>query len=556
MLTLLSRIEQAARSARTVVFVDGDEFDSTTWSALYDDACDMAAGLQALGIAPGDHVAILGPTTRSLVTAIESVWLAGGCLVMLPLPMRLGSIDLFVEQTRARIATADVSLVVIDPQLAEFIEPRAGDPTFVTFDEIAAACPGRAHYRRPADDPSATAVLQFTSGSTSDPKGVVLQHRQICANLDGAIEASGVRAEHDVMVSWLPLYHDMGLIGLLTIPMTTGSGLVLGAPQDFLARPSRWMEWVSKYGGTITAGPNFSYVLAARSLRRASDLDLSSLEIVLNGAEPIDPASFRSFFEAGEKFGLRSTSAFAAFGMAELCIAGCFPARGQGLRTDVVDGRLLEHDHIAVPVAAGSVNARELAILGKPVAGLEMRIVDPTSDKVVGDRVVGELQIRGTSLTPGYYRQPEASAELLADGWLHTGDLAYFVDGDMIMCGRIKDVIIIGGRNIHPQDIERVVGSIEGVRTGNVIAFGVAGRRSSQHIVVVAETKSPDIEMLTKEITRVVTDDIGVPPRHVVMVGPGTIPKTSSGKLQRSACRFMYESGEMSSATLVSTGAA
>lgn len=543
--TLFERIEQAAAFGRTVTFIDGDAHDTISWAELHDDARAMAAGLQSLGVGEGDHVAIMGPTTRSLVTAIQAVWLAGGVLVMLPLPMRMGSLDQFIAQTRDRIRFSRSSMVILDPQLAEFIDHQPGDPTFLSYADLSSDATGQtaADWKRPTADADALAVLQFTSGSTSEPKGVMLAHRQLCANIDGCYEAAEMTLD-DTVVSWLPLYHDMGLIGLLTIPMTSGCGLVQGAPQDFLSKPARWMQWVSDLDGTITAGPNFAFALATRSLRRSEGLDLSRLRIVLNGAEPIDADGFRGFLEAGAAFGLDAGAAFPAFGMAEVCIAGSFPKPGAGLQTDIVDAAALEHQRIASPVEAGTDGARELAKLGSPIPGLEMRVVDDVTGEVLEDRRVGELQIRGTSLTLGYYERPDATAALFDGEWLHTGDLAYLVDGQVVMCGRIKDVIIIGGRNIYPQDIEQVVGRVDDVRAGNVIAFGVEGAHSKQHIVVVAETRSDEADALSKAISRVVTTDIGVPPREVVLVPPGTVPKTSSGKLQRSACRASYLAGE------------
>jgi len=492
-------------------------------------------------VTPGSHVALLGPTTRELVTAIQSTWLCGACVVMLPLPMRMGSLDGFVAQTRARIRSADCEIVLVDAQLADFLTAELGDPPFVLLDELDGDADA---YVRPDDDPSAYAVLQFTSGSTSEPKGVLLTHGAICNNTRAAREAADL-CPPDVLVSWLPLYHDMGLIGLLTIPMTTGLRLVLGAPQDFMAKPVRWMQWISDFGGTCTAGPNFAYVLATRALRRAEDLDLSTLRTALSGAEPVDADAFRAFGAEAARFGFRDAALFPAFGMAEVCIAGCFPEPMSGMTTDVIDSRVLEHERYAAEVEVGAPNARELAVLGKPVDGLAIRIVDPSTGQVCRDREVGELQITGNSLTAGYYRRPDATAELIVDGWLRTGDLAYTIDGNMVMCGRIKDVIIIGGRNIYPQDVEKVVGTIDGVRAGNVIAFGQDGRNSKQHIVVVAETKLDDPSELEPQIVRRVTDDIGVPPRRVVLVPPGSIPKTSSGKLQRSACKQMVESGDL-----------
>lgn len=540
--SIVDRAVAASGLGTSVTFIDGDDHDTITWAELLDEARGVAAALQARGIGPGSHVGLLGPTSRALVATIEAVWLTGATLVVLPLPMRMGSLDGFIAQTRARIAAAEIDLVVIDPQLSEFVVPTPDDPPFAGYADLEGVDPTAFE---PADiDPDSLALLQFTSGSTSEPKGVMLTHRQVLANIDGCVERSQVTPA-DTVVSWLPLYHDMGLIGLFSIPMCTGMSLVLGAPQDFLVKPRRWMEWVSRYGGTIIAGPNFSFVLASRTLRRAEGLDLSSLRICLSGAEPIDADAFRSFLDAGAPFGMRPEVAFPAFGMAEVCIGGTFPDPLTGLRTDWVDGPTLEHDATATPVAPGTRGARELAMLGRAIPGLELRIVDQHTGEPCADREVGELLIRGSSVTSGYFRQPEATAELIVDGWLRTGDLAYLVDGDLVICGRIKDVIIIGGRNIHPQDIERVVGSLDDVRAGNVVAFGDEEVAARQHIVIAAETRSERVEELTAAISRAVADEIGVPPNDVVLLPPGTVPKTSSGKLQRSACRELYRSGQL-----------
>jgi fatty-acyl-CoA synthase len=525
-----------------LTFIDGDDHTSVSWADLHVQATAMAAALQANGVAAGDHVAILGPTTRDLVTAIQATWLVGGCVVMLPLPMRMASIDAFIDQTRQRFANSDCTIVLMDPQFSEFVEPVDGDPPFVLLSDLDGDA---ADFEQPDVDPEAMAVLQFTSGSTSDPKGVMLSHRAICNNIDGAVGSAQV-SNDDVAVSWLPLYHDMGLIGLLTIPMSTGIPLVLGAPQDFMARPLRWLKWISDFGGTMTAGPNFAWVLATRALRRADDLDLSSLRLALSGAEPVDAESFRGFVAAGEPFGLDPGSLFPAFGMAEVCIAGTFPPRGRGLTTDIVDQHVLEHERYARPAAAGDNHARELVCLGKAVPGLEIKVIDPDTQRRCREREIGELLIRGNSLTSGYYRRPEATSESIVDGWLHTGDLAYLIDdGELVMCGRIKDLIIIGGRNIYPQDVEKVAGAVEGVRAGNVIVFGQDGRHGKQHLVVVAETREDETDELRKRVVMEINRHIGVPPRDVVLVPPGTVPKTSSGKLQRSACRLMFERGEL-----------
>lgn len=543
--SLLSRLEDSVTNERALTFVVGDVEDRVPYSQLHEEARGYAAALQERGVRPGDHVALLGPTTRPLVTAIQATWLCGATLVVLPLPMRLASIEEFVAQTRRRILGADSKIVLIDPELAAFVSPEPGDPPMVQFSELSSADPEA--WRRPADNLERLAILQFTSGSTSDPKGVMLPDKTLCANLDGLSDAGRLVSE-DVLVSWLPLYHDMGLVGMLTLPMSTGTDLVLGAPQEFTARPARWMEWLSTYGGTATAGPNFSYVLATRALHRSREvLDLSRVRIALNGAEPIDAENVRAFVAAGERHGLRPGAVFPAFGMAELAIAGTFPEPLTGLRADCVDRRVLETERYAAPKERGGDGSREFALLGRPIPGLEIRIVDPEAGAELKEREVGELEIKGTSVTPGYYQRADANEELFHDGWLRTGDLAYTVDGELVMCGRIKDVIIVGGRNVFPEDVERVIGAFPGVRAGNVIAFGVDSERGKEALVVVAETKAEgeDLETLRRGVAEEVVRAAGLPAKDIVLVSAGSLPKTSSGKLQRSMCRQRYRAGQL-----------
>ena len=548
MRTIVSRIEHAAKGDSTVTFMTGNEPVTKSWGQVHEEAKGFAAVLQAHGLRQGDHVGLLGPTTADLVTAFQAVWLCGATLVVLPLPMRLASLDEFIENTKARIKRADCAIVVVDPDLAPFVEPTPDDPPVLSLVDLhpADGRPTGDAFIRPDYHEDDLFILQFTSGSTSEPKGVMLPNHVVAANLDAIRIAADVDVDVDVMVSWLPLYHDMGLVGFCILPMAEGISLVLGAPQDFLASPGRWMQWISDYGGTATAGPNFSYVLATRAMSRSKEnLDLSSMRIFLNGAEPVDPASVRAFVEAGERHGMRPGAVFPAFGMAELAIAGCMPEPMAGMFTDIVDSEVLELEHLAVNVPADHPNARELVRLGKPVPGLEFRITDPKSGKQLQDREIGELQIRGTSVTPGYYQRPDANRELFDGDWLRTGDLAYLIEGNMFMCGRIKDVIIVGGRNVYPQDIERFVGEIDGIRTGKVIAFGVPGRKGKESVVVVAETRADDLDAVSTLVHEKTLQAVGVPARDVVLVRPSTLPKTSSGKLQRSLCKSQYLDGTL-----------
>jgi len=539
-----SRLQRAAeRPGGKVVFVTHHEQVPVPWAQVHDEARAMGATLQARGIEPGDHVGILGPTSRELITAIQACWLIGAASMVLPLPMRMGSLDEFVNGTRARIRHGDAKLVLLDDQLAGFYEAAPGDPPTIPLAEILPGAPGNPGSDRveiPHTDPDRLVILQYTSGSTSEPKGVMIPDRVFGANLDAIAQVCDIDLNTDVLVSWLPLYHDMGLVGILGTGSTTGADTVLAAPQDFLAHPGNWMQWISDYRGTATAGPNFSWVLATRALKRMRGLDLSSLRIALSGAEPVDPDAVEAFVAAAEPHGFRADAVFPAFGMAEVAIAGTFPPPGRGLVMDSVDAQVLETDHVAKPVEPETFGARHLARLGRPVPGLTIRVCDTTTGEVLPERHVGELEISGTSVTPGYYKRPDATEQLFRNGWLRTGDLAYLVDGELVICGRIKDVIIIGGRNVYPQDIEKAVAAVDGVRAGNVIAFGVGGYKGKESVVVVAETKAEELDELRKAIHHRVLEAVGVPPRDVMLVKPGTVPKTSSGKLQRAACKDQY----------------
>jgi fatty-acyl-CoA synthase len=522
----------------------GDSFVS--WEQIHDDARVVGASLQARGLVPGDHVAILGPTSRNLITIIQGCWLAGVASMVLPLPMRMGSLDAFIESTRARIRHGDAKLVLIDQLLAGFYERNVGDPPLEPMATVLRGSPTAAageQLQIPCHDPERLVILQYTSGSTSEPKGVMIPDRVLAANIDASCTAAEM-GHHEVMVSWLPLYHDMGLVGFLSIPMTTGCQLVQAAPQDFLAKPGNWMQWISDWGGTATAGPNFSWVLATRALTRMHGLDLSKLTLALSGAEPVDPKAVEAFVAAAEQFGFRPGSVFPAFGMAELAIGGVFPPRHRGMVCDSVDRVLLERDRVAKRLdlvdADEELDVRRIPLLGKAVPGLEMRVVDPVTRVELPERHVGELLLRGTSVTPGYYKRPDATAALFHDGWLCTGDLAYTVDGELVLCGRIKDVIIVGGRNVFPEDIERACGELDGVRAGNVIAFGVEGYKGKESVVVVAEVRTENPVQVREALHHRTLEVCGLPPRDVMLVKPGTLPKTSSGKLQRAKCRDLY----------------
>jgi fatty-acyl-CoA synthase len=350
------------------------------------------------------------------------------------------------------------------------------------------------------------------------------------------------------MVSWLPLFHDMGMVGFLTVPMTVGLELVSVTPTDFLSRPLLWAELISRYGGTVTAAPNFAYAVLGRQLGRAEDgsLDLSSMRFALNGAEPIDPDAVAAFTDAGARFGLRAECVVAAYGMAETALGVSFAPIETGLRVDSIDAEELEARRRAVPgPVSGDRPVRRFPLLGPPLPGITARVVDE-SGTVLGDREVGTIQLRGEAVTPGYLTMDGPLAGQDDQGWLDTGDQGYLTDGTVVVCGRLKDVIIMGGRNIYPTDIERAAGEADGVRAGNVVAVrldpgaGVGSSKRESFVVVVESRRAGDKEaeeLIRKDVTSRVVSSVGVRPARVVVLAPASLPKTPSGKLRRAATR-------------------
>ncbi|MCC7076732.1 MAG: AMP-binding protein [Acidimicrobiia bacterium] len=547
---LLDRFDAVSGAAASapVTFWDADgTCEKSSWPEVLDHARGRAARLQSRDIGPGSRVAVLGLTSRPLVETILGSVMCGAAVTVLPLPMRLGSQAAFVEATRGRIAAARADVLVVDDFLGSQYEPAPSDPPVVSLSDLEAGL-GTPRFERVRAAPSDLAVLQFTSGSTADPRAVRLHHGAICANATSIVDAAQITPGDDHVVSWLPLYHDMGLIGTVFVPATTGTPLTLLSPQSFLSRPASWMELTSAQGGTLTAAPNFAYALAARGLRRATGLDLGRLRVSLCGAEPIDADTIRTYVEAGRPFGLPASTPFCCYGLAEATLAVTFPHTFDGMHSDTVNRTALEHERHAEPCASGP-HGKEMVALGGPLRGTAVRIVDVHGTDLP-ERQAGEVLVASSSLMQGYDGHPTATARTLRDGWLWTGDIGYVAGGDLYLCGRSKDMIIVGGRNIWPQDVEAAAQSVPGVRAGNAVAFGIERRPSKEAIVLVAETRleTKDARGAAAEVARAIRESVGLAPRDVVLVAPGCLPKTSSGKLQRSLTRQRYEEGAFAGA--------
>jgi fatty-acyl-CoA synthase len=538
---LATMLESAARSSHGMVTGEPREPARQTWAEVHARACAMVAALRTERdgcprLAPGAAVGVLAGEPVAIAPLAQAVWLCGGSVTMLHQPTARTDLATWAEDTVSVLKMIDAALVVLGPPfdaLAPILTER-GIP-FRTVD----ALDGDGATVHPDPNTAAegdTALLQLTSGSTAEPKAVRITHANLHANITAMAQASRLDIDRDIQVSWLPLFHDMGMVGFLTVPMTLGLELVTVTPLDFLSRPLLWAELISKYHGTLTAAPNFAYAVLGRQLARAEGpLDLSSLRIALNGAEPIDPAAVLGLVDAGARFGLRPEAVVCAYGMAETALGVAFAPLETGLAVDEIDADDLETRRLATPGTG-----RSFPKLGPPLPGIEVRVVGDDGT-LLGERQVGVLQLRGPSVTPGYLTIDGPVAAQDADGWFDTGDEGYLTDGQVVVCGRRKDVIIMGGRNIYPTDIERAAGTADGVRAGNAVAVRIAageGRHRESFAVVVESRRAGDPATeggIGKDVTSRVVSAVGVRPARVVVLPPGSLPKTPSGKLRRAA---------------------
>ncbi|WP_091612531.1 fatty acyl-AMP ligase [Amycolatopsis saalfeldensis] len=520
-----------------------------TWAEVHDEALRVAGALVAGGLTPGSAVAVLAAAPSLIAPTVQAVWLAGGSVTMLHQPTQRTDLAEWADDTVKVLGMIGAELVVLGepfdalaPVLAEkgigyrlITELRDGEP----LAEVVPTAEGD------------TALLQLTSGSTAEPKAVRITYGNLYTNVKAMVERAEFDFDTDVMVSWLPTFHDMGMVGFLTVPMTFGVELVKITPVEFLSGPLIWPELITKYRGTTTAAPNFAYAIVGRRMARVDDesaYDLSTLRIALNGAEPIDETAVQTFVEAGARFKMPAECVFPAYGMAEATLAVSFAPLFTGLTLDVVEAEALEAGNRAVPVPEGDPrrgtdSVRSFAMLGRPLDGLEAEIVDDQGHRL-GDREVGEIRLRGEAVTPGYLTVDGPVDTQDADGWLDTGDLGYLVNGQIVICGRRKDVIIMGGRNLYPTDIERAATSVEGVRAGNAVAVRIdAGSRRERFAVVVESKLAGDADAeraLSKEVAARVRDAVDMRPFAVVVLPAGSLPKTPSGKVKRAATAVQY----------------
>ena len=541
--TIPEVLSNAATTSRGITLVDRDLGEHRLPYADLATAAARAAGaLRDLGVGPGDRVCILGLTTPHLLITLFGAWHAGAVPVVLSLPRRVSDMDSLVEDVVARTEKVDAALLTVSGILLDQAPPISTTATIASIEDIASAPaePIEAHPTEPGD----LAFLQFTSGTTARSRAVALTHRHLVANMQAAGEMAGMDADRDVFVSWLPLFHDMGLIGMLLGATIFGADLVLIPTEEFLGRPGVWVDAMSRFNGTITASPNFGYGLATRDLTsKPRTLDLSSWRIAANGAEPVDIETCDRFSDVAAAYGFDRNAMAPMFGLAEATLAVTLSRTDEPVRVEWVDREALETTASVISAEPHAEGARAFVACGHPIPGHEVEIRSPQGQGLPSG-AVGEICVRGPSVMDGYWRDPEATAEAIKDGWLHTGDLGFWGLHGLVVCGRKKDMIILGGRNLYPEDYEFFTEQVPGVRRGNVIAFAI---HELERMVVVAETTAQpdDAYAVAREALEVLRRALPRGPEEVVLVAPGTLPKTSSGKRQRGACREWYVSGEM-----------
>jgi len=529
---------------------DQDVAEEISYAQLHTGAVAVAAGLQERGLQHGQMVAIMLPTSLDFFYSFYGVLLAGGVPVPLYPPARLSQIEDHLRRQASILDSARASILITvaeGQRLARLLGAQVeGLRSIVTVQELSSGGDGHV---APTLQPEDTAFLQYTSGSTGTPKGVILTHANLLANIRAMGQVAGTTSR-ETFVSWLPLYHDMGLIGACMGSLYYACPLVLMSPLAFLARPERWLWAIHQHRGTISAAPNFAYELCLRRIDALDieGLDLSSWQIALNGAEPISPETVTRFCERFGKYGFRPQTMTPVYGLAESSLGAAFPPPGRGVRIDRVQRDPFTRSGQAIPADEDDSTALRFVSCGRPLPGHQIRIVDATGYEVA-ERQVGHLQFQGPSATSGYFRNPEDTRRLFDGDWLNSGDLAYIAGGDIYVTGRVKDLIIRAGRNIYPQELEEAVGDLPGIRKGCVAAFGSTDPASStERLVVVAETRETDAkaqEHLRQQIDTMIVDLLGTSADDVVLAPPQTVLKTSSGKVRRAACRKCYEQGDI-----------
>ncbi len=535
------------------LYSDDNNGDEITYHDLWAGALNIAVGLQQLGLNYLDTVIIMLPSGRDYFFSFFGVLIAGGIPVPVYPPGRPKQIKEHMQRHVAITENRCASIMITVPEATRFAGLlQAQTETLqkvVTVDDLISSTSTYSlkNLRSPKLNSNNIAFLQYTSGSTGLPKGVILTHENLLANIKAMGRIVKVTSK-DVFVSWLPLYHDMGLIGAWLGSMYYGCQLVLMPPLAFITRPERWFAAIHRYKGTLSAAPNFAYELCLRRIndKQMEGIDLSSWRCAFNGAEAVSPQTVEHFTEKFSRFGFKAHSLKPVYGLAESSVGLVFPPNDREPVIDNVNRRKLMVHGKAVIADTNDTDAIRFVSSGRPLPGHQVRIVDD-SDRELPERHQGKIQFTGPSATSGYFRNPEGTAALFHREWLESGDLGYIAGGELYITGRSKDIIIKAGRNIYPEELEEVIGKLQGLRSGNIAVFGSLQKKArTERLIILAETRLKDpivLKQLRSDINEVVSDITGSPPDEIVFAPPNTVLKTSSGKIRRSACRELFEKG-------------
>ncbi|WP_295409248.1 1-acylglycerol-3-phosphate O-acyltransferase [uncultured Thiocystis sp.] len=534
-----------------VIYYDSeDRAHPIRYADLVKGASQVAGRLRRAGLTTGGTVALMLPTGPDYFFGFFGILAAGGVPVPIYPPARPQQIEDHLRRHARILDNSGVIILITVPEarpLARLLRLQAPSLREVMTLEGLDDEPSDTEWAKP--DPQDIAFLQYTSGSTGDPKGVVLSHADVLANIRAMGEAVAIGPD-DVFVSWLPLYHDMGLIGAWLGSLYFGIPLISLSPLAFLARPRRWLQAIHQHRGTLSAAPNFAYELCLARITDAQleGLDLRSWRRAFNGAEPVSAKTLRRFSERFAPCGLRPEALAPVYGLAEAAVGLAFPPADRGPRIDCIDRTRFASSGYALTVPCDDPDVIEVVACGRPLPGYRVRIVSEVGE-LCPERHEGLLQFQGPSATRGYYRNPEATARLIRDGWHETGDRAYLAGGDLHLTGRVKDLIIRGGRNLYPYEVEQALGELPGVRKGCVVAFAALDpQRSTERLVIVAESKEREPERqqaLMRRMRERATDILGLPPDEIVLAPTRSVLKTSSGKLRRGDMRALYLAGKL-----------
>lgn len=535
------------------LLIEQDQTISITYRELYDDASKVADALASHGVRPSDTVSLMLPTGRDFFVAFMGILLSGAVPVPIYPPARLNQIEDHLLRQKGILSNARaVAMITVDQAkpVARILQGQVASLRFVaTVADLSSRA--AAHRERVSIQSEDLAFIQYTSGSTGNPKGVMLTHANLLASIRAMRKGLDVTSR-DVFVSWLPLYHDMGLIGAWLGSLYCAYTLVIMSPLAFLARPVRWLQAIHRFGGTLSAAPNFAYELCASRIddRDLAGLDLSTWRLALNGAEPVSHATIERFIARYAPFGFPRSAMLPVYGLAESTLGVTFPELGRGPVVDTIQREPFVTGGRAVPAGKDAQDVLHFVACGDALPGHAVRIVDD-HDQEVGERIQGHLQFKGPSATKGYFLNPEDTARMRHGEWLDSFDFAYRVAGDIYITGRAKDIIIRAGRNLYPYELETAVGDLAGVRRGCVAVFGSRDPRSgTERLVVVAESREPDRqarEQLIAKINALALELTGSAADQVVLAAPHSVLKTSSGKIRRASTRERYEQGLLDS---------